>query len=167
MPDRTPTCLIRGQHASAETNMPQQRPTCLSGDQHSWSQTHQSPTCLIGDPYALLETHWRPTCLIGDPKYISCPGSVSYQACRSPMGYWSGRLDGSLMRHVGLRWVSDEACRSLMGLRWGMSVSDEACRSPMRHVRLRWGMSVYDGSPIRQVGLWWVSDRIFVNSWKS
>ena len=44
------------------------------------------------------------------------------QACRSPMG------------HVGLRWVSDQACQSLM-----------------KHV------DVSDGSPIKHVGLWWVS----------
>ena len=52
----------------------------------------------------------------------------------------------SLIRHVGLRWVSD---LSPMGLRSGMSVSDRACRSL-----------------IGLVHLWWVSDNtnIFVNS---
>ena len=51
--------------------------------------------------------------------------------------------DGSSIMHVGLRLgmhvghqpsmsVSDQACRSLMGLRWSMSMS------PIRHVSLRW-----------------------------
>ena len=56
----------------------------------------------------------------------------------------------SPIRHVGLQWVSDQACRSPMGLRSGMLVSDEARRS---QIGLRSGMSVSDGSPIRHVGL--------------
>ena len=38
-------------------------------------------------------------------------------------------------KHVWIIWVSDEACRSAMGLWWSMSVSDG---SPVRHVGLRW-----------------------------
>ena len=52
--------------------------------------------------------------------------------------------DGSLMVHIGFRWVSNEECQ---GLRWD---SDQACRSPMG---LLLGMSVSDESPIRHVGL--------------
>ena len=67
-----------------------------------------------------------------------------------------------LSRHVGLRWVSDQACRSPMGhgRHVGLRcVSDQACRSPMGHVILRWSMS---RSPM---GLLQVSDNnnIFVN----
>ena len=82
---------------------------------------------------------------------------VSDQACRSPM------------RIVGLQWgmsvsneacLSNEACRSPMGLWWGMSVFDHACRSPMG---IQSDMSFSTGS---QICLRWVSDNnnIFVNS---
>ena len=80
--------------------------------------------------------------------------SVADQACQSLIRHvglrWvSDQVYGSPMRHIGLwwgmsvsneaSWVSDEACRSPMGLRWGKlvsdkacwSLSDEACRSPM------------------------------------
>ena len=106
----------------------------------------------IGDVHASPETR---------KKYISCPRSVSDEAC------WS------LMRHAGHRWVSNLACRSLIRhvvLRW---VSRQACWSPMRHVGLlrvsvqncrspiglRSGMLVSNGSPIRHVGIRWVSAR--------
>ena len=61
------------------------------------------------------------------------------------------------MGHVGFRWVSDEAGR---GLRSGMVVSDQTCRSTMG---LRSGMSVFHGPPMP---LSKISDNnnIFVNS---
>ena len=64
---------------------------CLIGDQHAWSETHQRLTCLIKDPLNMLE-----------------------HAFRSPMGLQSDMSvsDGSPIRHVGIRWVSDGACRS-------------------------------------------------------
>ena len=91
---------------------------------------HRRPTCLIRDQHASSETHWRPTCLIRDPW--------------SPMGLQSGML------------VSDEACRSSIGLWWDLLVSDG---SQMRHVGLPM-------RHIRYVDLRWVSDNnnIFVNS---
>ena len=52
---------------------------------------------------------------------------------------------GSTIMHVGLRCVSDQACRSPakhVSLLCGMSVSDGACRSLMKHVE------VSDGSLI-------------------
>ena len=74
----------------------------------------------------------------------------------------------SRIRHVGLRWdmsVSHEACRSLIRHVGLQQVSNQACQSP---ISLRSGMSVSDGSPIRHVGLCWVSDRspkIIIFSW--
>ena len=82
---------------TAETDMSDQRPI---GD---LDMPHRPPICPIRDQYALSETelpHRRPICLFR-------------QACRSPI------------RHIGLQWVSDEACR---GLRSGMLVSK---RSPI------------------------------------
>ena len=69
--------------------------------------------------------------------------------------------DGSPMRHIGLQWVSDETCRSIMGLRLGMSVSDgsqiagmlvsdEARWSPMG---LQSGMLVSDQACRSRMGL--------------
>ena len=52
-----------------------------------------------------------------------CLNPTTPQACRFPMEY------------VGLQWVSDQACRSPMGLRSDLSVSDG---TPARHVGLRW-----------------------------
>ena len=79
---------------------------------------------------------------------------VSKGECQLPLGH-VGQLDGSSIRHVGLRCSMS---RSLMDLRSGMSVSNEAFRglrwvsdqatcSPMKHIE------VSDGSPIRHVGL--------------
>ena len=72
------------------------------------------------------------------------------------------------MGHVGLRLVSDQACRSPISLQSGVSFSDGAYRSPMEHFGLRCGMSFSDGacrSPMGHVGIRWVSDdnNIFVN----
>ena len=66
---------------------------------------------------------------------------VSDKACQSQSDKACRRW--SPMRHVGFRWVSDEACRGL----WS-------------------GMLVSDGSLIRHVGLRWVSDNnsSFLNS---
>ena len=68
-------------------------------------------------------TYWRPTYLSGDPLYMLD------QTCRSSMGLRSGMS------------VSDKSCRSLMGLRSSIQhvshgwVSDQACRYP---IGLRW-----------------------------
>ena len=51
---------------------------------------------------------------------------------------------GSPIRHVGLQWVFDEACRSKMK---HVEVSDQACWSLMKH------FVVSDGSPFWHVGL--------------
>ena len=89
----------------------------------------------------LLETHRRPTCVIGDPSQINMPDwrpisdqhatSETDMSDRRPILVGKTYISyGSPIRHVGLQWVSDEACRST----W---VFAEACRSPMRHVGLR------------------------------
>ena len=73
------------------------------------SETHWRPTCLI-------EAHQKPTCLVRALTLFQCIFISKKSAFRSPMG------------QVGLRWgmsVSDETCR---GLRW---VSNQECRSPM------------------------------------
>ena len=117
---RRPICLIRDRHASSETNMHYRTLTCLIGVRLACLETHMSQRRPIGDWHASLETnmpHWRPKII-----YISCPGSVSNEACRSPMGLWSGML------------VSDQACWSQIGLWWDLLVSDG---SPFRHVGLR------------------------------
>ena len=59
---------------------------------------------------------------------------------QSDIGLRSGMSvsDGFQIRHIGLRWVSVQACRSPMGLRSGMLDSDG---SPIRHVGLQW---IYD-----------------------
>ena len=123
----------------SETDMPDRRPI---GDRHAWPENNRRPTCLIGDlsktemphrrpirdRHASLETnmsHRRPTCLIGAQH-------VSSGTIRTCLVY-----NGSLMRHVGLWWVSDEACWSPIRhcglqsdiLQW---VSYQTCRSPMR-----------------------------------
>ena len=67
--------------------------------------------------------------------------------------------DGFPIRHVGLQWVSDQACRSPMGLQLGMSVSNRTCRSPIENVEVSgWGISVSDGFLMGRFGLRWVSD---------
>ena len=110
-----------------------------------------------------MELHQRPTGML-----------VSDGACRFQMGLWWGMLvsdgspikhvkvsDGSPIRHVSLRWgmsATNGACLFLMGHQSGMSVSnvacpglqwvsDQACWSLVKHVE------VFDGSPIRHVGL--------------
>ena len=115
---RRPTCLIRYQHASSETNMSHRRPI---GDQHAWLETNRRPTCLMRH----FCRRWGML--------------VSDEACRSPMRHvglqWGISVSGgmlvsdmacpSLMGHVDLRGVTDQASRSPMGFRW---VSD---RSPI------------------------------------
>ena len=106
-----------------------------------------------------LETYMfdrRPTYLIGDQSAWSDTDMLD----RKPIidqHVWTSTSDGSLMRHVGLRWcmsLSNEVCRSpirFVGLQWGLSVSDEAYWYAMG---LRSDMSVTHGSPM---GLWWDS----------
>ena len=74
------------------------------------SETHQRPTCLIGDP---SETS---TCFIRDPSETDMPQYIIpifikrrlFKCFETPIG---------LSRHVGLRWVFDQACQSPMGHR--------------------------------------------------
>ena len=74
------------------------------------------------------------------------PVCLKLNMSRSPTDLQSGMsvYGGSLIRHVGLQWVFDEACWSPMKL---LEVSDQACRYLMKH------FVVSDGSPIRHVGL--------------
>ena len=85
---------------------------------------------LVGDqPVSIwnpLETNipdWKPKCLIGD------------------------RFD-MLVKHISLRWVSDQACRSPMCLQSIMFVSDV---SLIRHVGLQY---IFAGSPIMIIFSW-------------
>ena len=113
-----PTGLIRDRH------MTDRRAKCLIKDPLKTNRTDWRP---IEDQHGCLEIHRRLICLIGDPLVTDMP-------------HWRTTLGkiciyhGSLMRHVGLRWVSDEACLSLVGHQSGMLVSDW---SPIRHVGLR------------------------------
>ena len=126
--------------------MPDQRPI---GNQDAYSETKRRSTFLIGDP---SETHRRPTCLMGDPSETDMPDQrpiVTYMPDRRLTCLIGDRLwaiyvfliYGSPMRHVGLQWVSNQACRSPMGL-WS------TCRS--------------------LIVFWWFSDRspiIILFSW--
>ena len=87
--------------------------------------------------------------------------SPMQHAARSPMGIRFGLLvfNGSPIWHVGLRWVSNQACWSPMK---HVEVSDQAIRSLIKNIE------VTDGSPIRHVGLRWVFDGspiIIIYSW--
>ena len=102
---------------------------------------------------SLLETHRRPFI---DPleTYMPDRRPIGDEGCQSPTKNVSRWLrmsvsNGSPIRHVDLLLASDEAC---WGLRW---VSNQACRSPMGHVGLRWGMSVSDGACRSPMGLRW------------
>ena len=77
----------------------------------------------------------RPTCLSGDQSEIDMPHRRPIRNTYLAQGQSPIRYICSGMRHVGLHWVSDEACRSLTGLQSGISVSDW---SLIRHVGLRW-----------------------------
>ena len=54
--------------------------------------------------------------------------------------------------HVGLRWVSAQACQSPIK---HVEVSNG---SLIRHAGVRWGMLVSDGSPMGHVGFRWVTN---------
>ena len=51
------------------------------------------------------------------------------------------------------QWVSDEACWSLIGLQWIISVSNETCWSLVRHVSLQRGISFLDQACWSPMGL--------------
>ena len=156
--------------------MPDRRPsetsTYFIGDPSETDTLHRRT---FWNQHTPPETHLKPTCPIRDPLETDMPVK-RWIMSRSPI------------RHVGLRWFSDQTCRSPIGHRWSVLVFNEACWSPMKHVE------VSDGSPIRHVGplwsmsrspmghrsgmlvsdgsligLWWVSDNnnIFENSLKS
>ena len=61
-----------------------------------------------------LNSDWTPQACWS--QWVSTGMSVSDGTCNCPMEF------------VGLRWVFNQACRSLMG----MSVSDEACQGLQR-----------------------------------
>ena len=102
------------------------RPTCLIGDQSETDMPHRRP---IGDQHSSSETHWRPTCLIGD-QHASSETNMPHQRPIINTYLAQGQ---SPIRHVDLRWVSDDACWSPGGLQSGMLVFDW---SPIRHVGL-------------------------------
>ena len=60
------------------------------------------------------------------------------------ISYWS------LIRQVGLQWLSNRAHMTPIGLESGMWAFDEACWSPIKHAEVsdgcKSGMSVYDRS---------------------
>ena len=119
----------------SETDMPHWKPTCLIGDQHTSSETHWRLTCLIWDQHCTAETHGRPTCLMETHKntYLAQGWSpfrhvglwwdllVSDQSCWFPIRHvglrWGMSVSNrSLMRHVGLWQVSNQASWSPIGL---------------------------------------------------
>ena len=104
--------LVKDWHAQLEIH---QRLTCLVGDWRVWSETNQRPTCIIQDP-SETDIILIKICTKYKNKYISINlfefllnsavmlvSNGSPQACQS------------LMVHVGLQWVYDLACWSLMG----------------------------------------------------
>ena len=115
------------------------------GDRHVWSET--SPCLIIGDWHAWSETQRRPT--------IHMPAG-------SNRNYFYTLLYAFIHLFILEKCkYSNKACQSLMGLRLYMLVSYSGmyiCRSLIRHVGLRPSISVSYGSPIRHVGLRWVSD---------
>ena len=109
MPHRRQTYPIGNQHAPSETDMP--------------VETYRRPTCLRSSTfkYTYFDILF---CL-----FILEQCKYSNQACISPMCLRLGMSasdvcpikhvelsDWSLIRHVGLRWVSDQSCLSPMGL---------------------------------------------------
>ena len=114
---------------------PSETSKCFIGDPSETDMPHRRP---IWNQHAPWETHWIPTCLSVSDE--ACWGLrwVSDQAWLSPVVLWSGKLvsNGSSMKQVGL-WWSMPGCP--MGLRSGIwrsllkhvEVSDQACRSPM------------------------------------
>ena len=125
--------------------MPYRRP------RHASSKAHLKPICPIRyyyrrpiwDRHAWSTTHRYKQAKMSIFKYVFKFRLVSTdmlasdgfpQACLSQMGHV-----GSLIAHIGLR-------------------SEMSGRSLMMHIEVSYG------SPIRHVGLRWVSDNIFVNS---
>ena len=126
-----PTCLIR---EPSETNIPHCSPTCLIRDQYS----HRRPTCLwrpIGNQHACgVKSEFKQINLNIFTYFTFCLFLLEYckdsnQACRALVGLrlgisvsnislirhvcWSLIRQVSLLtKHVGLRWVVDQACRS-------------------------------------------------------
>ena len=107
MPDRRPTCLIGERSAWSKTDMPLRRLTCLFGDWNASLETEmplRRLTCLFGDRHASSKTHWRSGMSVFNGSLLR-PVGVFDKACRFPLG----------SDHAC--FVSDQTCRSLMGLR--------------------------------------------------
>ena len=142
MPDRRPI---------EDLDMLHQRPTCLMETrrrpQHAKSETDMPDQRPIEDQHAPLVTdfpHRRLSCLIRDPSetstcFIGDPSKTDMPH-RRPI--WNRHAPSDTHRRQTCLLVSDEACQ---GLRSGMSVSG--------------------GSPIRYVGLQWVSDEACRDLW--
>ena len=142
-------------------------------------ETNWRLTCLIADPSETNLPGWRPTCLIGDKHYSSEPilgkhaSSEIYKRLKCLVWDPSNMsvYNGSPICQVSIqsdRLVSNHACWSPImhvGLQSCMLVSNHACWSPVMHVVsdlaccLQWGMTVFDGSPIKHVGLGWLSEQ--------
>ena len=125
------------------------------GDRDTWSEDNipcRWPSCLIGDPSETDILDWRPiedrhACGVqSEFKYIYLNILIFIYILLIYIGW----CKESIITHVNLRWVSDQPCRSPMGLQLSLSSSPMGLRS---------GMPVSDGSPIWYVGLRWVSAR--------
>ena len=130
---------------SSETDMPHRKPI---EDRHAWSETHLRLTCLIGDPFG--DRHVSSEVDMPDRRHIDDRHAWSETLRRPTLGKIC-ISHGSQMRHVSLRWVSAEACRSpirRVDLRTDIWVSDETFRSQMG---LRWDS---DRSPILIMFSW-------------
>ena len=163
---RRPNCLIRDlskthrtpRHASSETKMPTWRPV----GEDMPVETHRQPTSL----WSLLkiQTHLFKYTYF----YIifSFLNGNNVRILIRHVSLWFYIYVGlqprmsvsneSPMGHVGLQWVSDEACRDF---RSDMLVSDKACPCLQWFSHQACRLSVSDGSPI---GL--LKSSIFVNS---
>ena len=126
------------------TNMPDRRPI------RDLDMPHRRPICLIGDPSETdmhVESNWN----FNTFKYSYFYKLFAYVYTYIGIIYWGMTIsDGSPINHIEVSHGSPIRC---VGLRW---VSNQACWSPMG---LWSSMLVYDGSPMRHVGLWWVFDR--------
>ena len=109
------TCLIG---VPLETDMPHRRPTSPIEDRHAPPETDMP-----------VETHQRPTGL-QSPIRIQTHLFENTHFIHFLLILYMNK-ERTLIRHVGLRLVSDE---SPMGHKSGMQVSDGACRSLMKHV---------------------------------
>ena len=134
MPHRRPTCPIGDRHAPSETDMPHRRPICPIGDRYAcgdpWETNMPAKSDKNVNTYLvkyinffftfclLICIYWKN---VRTPIRHACWSLIRNVGLRSNMPV----SDGSLISHVGLRWIS---YRSTMGLRSGMLVSDGSPR---------------------------------------